>query len=247
MGGRQKGCWATTGNLVTHLKSSCILVKATQFKSFESVKDAVEGKLTTVKLSFFSYLAPNFQPFLAKYQTQAPMILYMYFDIVKLIRSLTQIVVKHDIGGCVWPRPKIDLDKENVYKKNDENKLKALQRRDLVKKEAVTNFLDIVCSCVVAILKMFGKSPIGSDVVRNTSVFNPDLICLTKKEDLKNLKLLLQRFNKIKVLTASHADKASIQYGECFKNNMKLVNKDDDIDRLDDFFFIKLDVGKKYL
>ena len=27
---------------------------------------------------------------------------------------------------------------------------------------------------------------------------------------------------------------------------MKLVNKDDDIDRLDDFFFTKLDVGKKY-
>ena len=27
---------------------------------------------------------------------------------------------------------------------------------------------------------------------------------------------------------------------------MKLVSKDDDIDRLDDFFFTKLDIGKKY-
>ena len=94
--------------MTTHLKSSCILVKATQFKTFESVKDPVEDKLTTVKLSFFSYLASNFQSFLAKYQTQAPMILYMYFNIVKLIRSLTQIVVKHDIDGCVWPRSKIE-------------------------------------------------------------------------------------------------------------------------------------------
>ena len=70
--------------------------------------------------------------------------------------------------------------------RNAENKLKALQRRDLVKKEAVTNFLDNVCSCVVAILKkMFGKSSIGSDVVHNTTVFNPDLISLTKRRILK--------------------------------------------------------------
>ena len=27
---------------------------------------------------------------------------------------------------------------------------------------------------------------------------------------------------------------------------MKLVNKDDNINRLDDFYFTKLDVGKKY-
>ena len=80
---------------------------------------------------------------------------------------------------------KIDLNKENVYKKKKEfnlgfaveNKLKALQRRDLVQKEAVINFLDNVRSCVVAILKkMFEKSPIGSAVVRNISVFNPDSI-----------------------------------------------------------------------
>ena len=66
-------------------------------KSFESVKEVVEDELTTVKLSFFSYLASIFQPVLEKYQTQAPMIPYMYSDVGNLIRSLMQIVVKHDI------------------------------------------------------------------------------------------------------------------------------------------------------
>ena len=87
-----------------------------------SVKEAVEDELTTVKLSFFSYLASIFQPFLAKYQTQAPMIPYMYSDIVKLIRSLMLIVVKHDIiDGCMSGQDlrKIDLDKENVYKEKE--------------------------------------------------------------------------------------------------------------------------------
>ena len=71
-------------------------------KSFEPVKEVVEDELTTVKLIFFSYLASIFQPFLEKYQTQAPMIPYMYSDVVNLIRSLMQIVVKHDIiDGCM--------------------------------------------------------------------------------------------------------------------------------------------------
>ena len=65
------------------------------------------------------------------------------------------------------------------------------------------------------------------------------------KEDLlKKSKLLLQHFIKINFLTAFHADQASIQYGEFLKNDMKLVNKDNDIDCLDNFF-TKLDVGKK--
>ena len=70
-----------------------------------------------------------------------------------------QIAVKHDIiDGCMSGQDlqKIDLHKGNVYKKKKEfnlgfaaeNKLKAMQRNYLVKKEAVTNFLDDIFSCV---------------------------------------------------------------------------------------------------
>ena len=82
---------------------------------------------------------------------------------------------------------------------------------------------------------MFDKSPIGSVVVHKVSVLNPDSIFVAKKGgSSKNLKLL-QHFVKIKALIASHADKASIQYEE-FKNDIKLVNKDDDMDCLDILF-----------
>ena len=75
-----------------------------------------------------------------------------------------QIVIKHDfIDGCISGQDlrKIFLDKENFYKKKKgfnldfaaKNNVKALRRRDLVKNEAVTNFLDNVHPCVVAILK----------------------------------------------------------------------------------------------
>ena len=108
----------------------------------------------------------------------------MYSDIVKLIRSLMQIAVKHDIIDGSMPGQdlrKFYFDKENVYKKNRafnlgfaaENNLIALQRRDLVKEEAVNDFLDNDGSFVVAILKkMFEMSQDGSVVVRNPSLFN---------------------------------------------------------------------------
>ena len=47
----------------------------------------------------------------------------MYSDIEKLIRSLMQIVMKHDIIDDCMPGQdlrKIDLEKENVYKKKKE-------------------------------------------------------------------------------------------------------------------------------
>ena len=65
---------------------------------------------------------------MAKYQTQAPVIPYMYYeaDIMRLIRSLMQIVVRHDIiDGCMFGQDlcKIGLDKENVYNKKMELEL----------------------------------------------------------------------------------------------------------------------------
>ena len=102
------------------------------------------------------------------------MIPFMYSHIVKLVRCLMQIVVKHDRDGCMSGQDlrKIYLDKENVFMKKKEfnrgftaeNKRKVLQRRDFVKREAVANFLNNVLL------------PIVSVVVRNASVFNPDSI-----------------------------------------------------------------------
>ena len=120
-----------------------------------------------------------------------------------------QIVVEHDItDGCMPAQDfrKIDLKKQNICRKKKEfnlcftaeNKLKALHRRELVKKEAVTNFLDNVRSCVNATLtKIFENLPIGSFVISNSSVFKHDPIFITKMEELlKNLKLFLQHFSK---------------------------------------------------
>ena len=53
-------------------------------KGFDFVKDATEDVLTKANLAFFSYVASFLEPFLTKYQTSKPMLLYLYTDMAKL-------------------------------------------------------------------------------------------------------------------------------------------------------------------
>ena len=66
-------------------------------KSYMEVKDRVDDKLITAKLSFFNCVASIVEPFLKKYQCDKPMIPFMYTDLKSLIQSLLELVVKQDV------------------------------------------------------------------------------------------------------------------------------------------------------
>ena len=57
-------------------------------KSIINVKAALEDPFTEVKIRVFSFIASKMEPFLKKYQTDSPMIVYMYSDLKDLIKSL---------------------------------------------------------------------------------------------------------------------------------------------------------------
>ena len=67
--------------------------KQPKCESFTNVNTAVDDELYPVKLSFFSYFASIFEPFLRKYQTRDPMIPYLYNDIIRLLHSILQVVL----------------------------------------------------------------------------------------------------------------------------------------------------------
>ena len=92
-------------------------------KSFENVKTVVEDVLTPVKLSFFSYFASLFDPFSLKYQTQNPMLPYLYTDLADLFRLVLKLIIKDEVlENCQSGNQltKIDFESGNVFKKNRE-------------------------------------------------------------------------------------------------------------------------------
>ena len=60
-------------------------------------KITVEDVLTTAKLSFFSYFASLFEPFLLKYEPQNLMLPYLYTDLVDLFRSVLKLIIKDEV------------------------------------------------------------------------------------------------------------------------------------------------------
>ena len=57
-------------------------------KSYSNVLSAVTDNLTPAELHLFSYVAGIFQPFLTKYQSDKPMIPFLYSDLLKLVKSV---------------------------------------------------------------------------------------------------------------------------------------------------------------
>ena len=60
-------------------------------KSYNHLMNAVSDILMPANLQFFSCIAGIIQPFLAKYQSDKPVMPYLYSDILKLIKKLMQL------------------------------------------------------------------------------------------------------------------------------------------------------------
>ena len=99
--------------------------------------------MTTAKLTFFSFVAGILQPILVKYQSDKPMAPYMYHDLLKLLRKLTQLIVKPNIGANCSSAIElkcIDLDDKNVIMKPTDmnigfgtrNTITELKRKDVI-------------------------------------------------------------------------------------------------------------------
>ena len=65
-------------------------------KNYQTVLAAIKDNLITVKLNNFSFIASILQPFLTKYQTDDPLVPFMYDDVSSLITSLMQLIFKAD-------------------------------------------------------------------------------------------------------------------------------------------------------
>ena len=83
--------------------------------NYNIVEDAVDDPLTVAKLEIFVSVAGLFEPYLKSYQSDQPMVPFMYFDLKKLFTCLLKLFVKAEvIENCKtsFALANIDLDKK---------------------------------------------------------------------------------------------------------------------------------------
>ena len=64
--------------------------------SYILLKDATHDLFLPAKLTFFSFIASLLQPYLKSYQTNQPMLPFMYGDLEKMFRNLLELFVQPD-------------------------------------------------------------------------------------------------------------------------------------------------------
>ena len=99
--------------------------KCPKSKSYEKVKCALVDPLLTVKLNFFCYSAGMEEPFLKKFQTDKPMIPFLFFELKAIVTSLLEVIVRWSIvKSCKSTKKLISIDlsdQDNLLPLNEMN------------------------------------------------------------------------------------------------------------------------------
>ena len=118
---------------------------------------AVADDLIPAKLEIFCFITEIVKPFLTKYQTDKPMVPYLYHDIVRIIRRLMQLIVKPEIldkCSTFLDYKGVDLDNKNTMVKpknmnigfGARSLLTELGRKDKSRAQILQNSLQILYS-----------------------------------------------------------------------------------------------------
>ena len=135
-------------------------------KSYLTVKESVEDPLVTDKLQFVSFVSNIVEPYLRKYQTDKPMIPFVYFDLKDLVIKLLDIIVKPTvINNCKSGKQLKEIDlsnEENLISVGNinmgfavEDIIKRLKQQDKVSLSQLKAFKEGVQQLVISVLEKF--------------------------------------------------------------------------------------------
>ena len=86
-------------------------------KSYHTLKAALDDKLMPTKLHSFEHIASIIELYLKRYQTDKPMVPFMYYDSKDIVYQLLEIIVKPAVSDSFKAKPQIwkdiDLSKDN--------------------------------------------------------------------------------------------------------------------------------------
>ena len=185
-------------------------------KSYDNIFQTVDDPSTTIKLTFFGYLAGILGPYLKKniVLTLKSMVPYMYADLEALVKNLLQIIVKYEEIEKCKTGPKLnDLDLTNgsvfLDPKNTqiwfwvEKKWREAKSNEAVIHHQISALRKEANIFVVAMLnKLFERCSLVSNVMRSAAIFDPIVLVSLPKIILINwMKALLMEIMESKVMT----------------------------------------------
>lgn len=242
------------GAMLPHLKKYINLVEKNppQSENFKKLKVTVKDELLAAKLGFMSSISIELESFLTDYQTNRPLLPFMYTDLNRLIVTLMNKVVNPDIMSTATSTQKI-IGIDLMKKCN----LKSYQSLDIgfaassalkgVKEILVLQFKkDCQAFLVELCLKLMKKCPLSYKLVRGASCLSPEVMM---NSTLRNQRVTaaLEVLVEHKQLACEAADLAKREYlhlldKQSIQEQLKNFNRNND--QLDHFLYQLLDKEK---
>ena len=200
--------------------------KQPQCKSYETLKTAVTDQFMIIKFEFFNFVAGMLEPFLRMYQTDAPMIPFMYLELKDLATNLQKLFVKPSvIDGCKggYDLVKIKLVEENMSPLDNmsigfaaENLLREGKRKDAFADASVKNYhKEVRYFLAKMMLKIFERSPLNSNFVRFVRIFDPKVMASYSKATNEGcMKATVRCLIEHKYITPSFGDSVMVSFGK---------------------------------
>jgi hypothetical protein len=230
-------------DILPHLKTyvSAVSKKPPASSCFQKVATALKDELLAAKLGFMQSVALQLEPFLTMYQSNLPLLPFLYDDIHSLLRNLMMRFVTKDTMAAASTAAKlveIDLTNKNNIKKISEIDIgfaasaacKGVAGIAILSfREQCITFLKHVCR------KLIDKCPAKYKVVKGATCLTPSVIGSTTLRESR-ITAALELFVDKKRMLPSTADAVKREYLRVFakqdvQEKVKRFRRDED--RLD--------------
>ena len=213
------------------------------------MQKACNDIFTVARLNFFSYVAGFFKPFLKSYQSNSPMIPYLYTDLSELVKKILQLFIRADvINANLKDFRRIEMKNENFLKMSSirlgfacESSLAKIKNKAEATDSEIKKFKKQCQEVLLTTIgKLFERCPLGSVVVRSATCFDPiKIVSETTERNEKKLKVLLHHLLRLNILSTVVCDKAESDLRKEFvpKNQNLFEGFSRASTRLDHFYF----------
>ena len=231
-------------------------------KSFDIIKDNLSDPLLPAKLLFFEMIANEYEEFLATFQTDKPMSMFLHRDLEKLLRNQMKRFVKKEVldensSASQMVLLKVDSSVQVTYGKVDVGFAATLRIKELVstKKVSERDAMDFKMKskqCLAtAVAKIQEKCPLKYSMTRNLSCLDPVCLAKDRKDCATRFKRILNKLVDLNQIRENQCDRIQREY-ETFlddtvaKNASCFLDYDYSEERIDMFLGKYLNGDKKF-
>ncbi|XP_046596578.1 uncharacterized protein LOC124294615 isoform X1 [Neodiprion lecontei] len=182
------------------------------------MKKAMKDKFMRAKLAFFQTIAAEVEPFLTAYQTEQPMVPYLYTDLNEIIISIMGRFVKEEVLEQSTSVCDVDVSKaENLEESKNFNighdTRSAFRAMDGFNTKEVLLFRqDCLRSLQMFCRKLQDKSPITYRLTKALSFCDPRIILESRNIASKRLSAALTEFVSHKWISGISADRIEREF-----------------------------------